>query len=101
MVEKYFRKQDSGYEIIPEIVRLTAFKKHDITKDRAPMALDAIFCRNVVIYFTKEMKESLYAKFYEALNPGGLLILGKTEMLTGPAREKFTVNNTSEKIYKK
>ena len=40
-----------------------------------------IVCRNVVIYFTDEAKDQIYAKFYQALVPGGVLFIGSTEQI--------------------
>ncbi len=45
--------------------------------------MDAIFCRNVVIYFDKETKISLADRFYDQLKPNGYLIMGHSESLHG------------------
>ncbi len=42
---------------------------------------DVIFCRNVIIYFDKETQQELFSRYLEALNPGGILILGHSENL--------------------
>ena len=42
---------------------------------------DAIFCRNVAIYFDQETRASLIAKFYRYLAPGGYLMLGHSESI--------------------
>jgi chemotaxis protein methyltransferase CheR len=44
---------------------------------------DCIFCRNVMIYFDRKHQTELINRFYEYLNPGGLLIVGHSESLTG------------------
>lgn len=43
---------------------------------------DVIFCRNVMIYFDKDIQQSLVARFGEMLRPGGVLYLGHSESLT-------------------
>lgn len=46
---------------------------------------DAIFCRNVMIYFDTPTKELLVQRFADALLPGGFLYIGHSERVTGPA----------------
>jgi chemotaxis protein methyltransferase CheR len=46
---------------------------------------DAIFCRNVMIYFDLPTKERLIARFAERLAPGGHLYIGHSERVTGAA----------------
>jgi chemotaxis protein methyltransferase CheR len=45
--------------------------------------LDFIFCRNVMIYFDKPTQERLVNRYWQNLNPGGLLFTGHSESLTG------------------
>lgn len=44
---------------------------------------DVIFCRNVLIYFSNEVKAQILEKFSACLNPGGYLILGSSESIQG------------------
>lgn len=44
---------------------------------------DIIFCRNVLIYFTSELKIEILKKMHAALNPGGVLFLGASEGISG------------------
>ncbi len=46
---------------------------------------DAIFCRNVAIYFDKPTQERLWQRLARLLRPGGLLCIGHSERLHGPA----------------
>ncbi|MCU0578431.1 MAG: chemotaxis protein CheR, partial [Desulfobacterota bacterium] len=46
-------------------------------------AFDCIFCRNVMIYFDKDTQEALVNRFYQNLQPGGVLFIGHSESLTG------------------
>ncbi len=52
-----------------------------------PMAgrFDAIFCRNVMIYFDQPTKERLVARLAAMLQPGGYLYIGHSERISGPA----------------
>ncbi|MEE8168456.1 MAG: protein-glutamate O-methyltransferase CheR [Candidatus Hydrothermarchaeales archaeon] len=97
----YFTKEGDGYRVKPELKRLVKFEKLDLTTDRKHLGIDVLFCRNVVIYFTKELKQRLYMDFYNILKYGGYLIMGKTESLMGEARPMFTVVDNRERIYQK
>ncbi len=50
---------------------------------------DAIFCRNVVIYFDVETQNNLWPRFRNALRPDGLLFLGHSERIANPERFGF------------
>ncbi|MEF9951657.1 MAG: protein-glutamate O-methyltransferase CheR [Clostridium sp.] len=81
ILDKYFIKKDENYIIKDEIKNRVTFKKHDLILDRYDKGFDLIVCRNVVIYFTQEAKKEIYEKFFESLNPGGLLFVGATESI--------------------
>ncbi|WP_420326084.1 CheR family methyltransferase [Mameliella sp.] len=51
---------------------------------------DAIFCRNVAIYFDQETQRRLWQRFSTMLNPDGLLFIGHSERVTGPALQTLT-----------
>lgn len=46
-------------------------------------SFDCIFCRNVMIYFDKKIQTELVNRFYEYINPEGVLIIGHSESLAG------------------
>ncbi|MBN9481181.1 MAG: protein-glutamate O-methyltransferase [Bordetella sp.] len=66
--------------------RLVTFKELNLIGDW-PMRgrFDVIFCRNVVIYFDDETQERVWNRFTPILNPGGVLYIGHSERVTGPA----------------
>jgi chemotaxis protein methyltransferase CheR len=50
---------------------------------------NAIFCRNVVIYFDDRTQKQLWGRFLPALSRGGYLYIGHSERLSGPAADRF------------
>jgi chemotaxis protein methyltransferase CheR len=85
-VERFFRRQGGGagadYLINPELRGLITFRELNLMHD-LPMKgpFDAIFCRNVVIYFDKDTQRDLFARFARLQRPGDLLFLGHSESL--------------------
>ena len=70
----------------PELRRAVAFAKLNLIGHwpmRGPF--DAIFCRNVMIYFDKQTQQQLVERFRDLLRPGGHLFVGHSESLTGTA----------------
>jgi chemotaxis protein methyltransferase CheR len=78
---------DDGKSIIvvePEVRSLVAFR-HLNLMEAWPFkgSFDAIFCRNVMIYFDNPTKAKLIERFKQQIKPGGWLYIGHSESLTG------------------
>jgi len=99
--ERFFDISNDGYQVKSGLKDIVRFEYHDLISGTKKHHFDLILCRNVVIYFTRELQEVLYKDFYEGLNPGGLFVMGKTETLVGASREWFIPYNIKEKIFRK
>lgn len=76
--------------------------RHDLLCDNvAPRRFHLIACRNVIIYFSRESQALLFDQLFNALVPGGILMLGKVETLIGPARDKFESLNLRERMFRR
>ena len=65
-------------------------------------SIDVIFCRNVMIYFTRETRARVLALFHRKLRPGGFLLLGHSESLLDRVTEFLPVSlGTGGVIYRK
>ena len=82
-LRRYFENIDDTYFVIEQLRNMVNFKEQNLLADRFARGVDMILCRNVVIYFSDEAKQDLYARFNAALNPGGYLFIGGTESLLG------------------
>lgn len=84
---RYFLRRTSArgefvWEVAPEVRALVSFAHLNLI-DHWPMRgpFDAIFCRNVMIYFDQETRRRLVQRFVELLAEGGYLFVGHTESL--------------------
>ena len=102
LVERYFETDDDGYRVIDRVRRSVHVKSLDLNREPPPSRhYRLILCRNVVIYFGRETQERVFVAFAEALAPGGILVLGKVETLFGPARDRFSLLDPRERIYRR
>jgi chemotaxis protein methyltransferase CheR len=102
LIEKYFyRKSPETYQINWEIKKMTRFLKHSIIDGGQFGGFDFIVCRNLLIYFTRQLQEKVCLNLYRALKPQGLLWLGKAEKPVGQAGELLKNLYYKERIYQK
>ena len=98
---KYFTPT-APFTAISAIRSIVRFERRDMLSDGAPPgAHDLIVCRNVLIYFDRDTQERLFETFYQALAPGGFLVLGKVETLIGNVRGKFVPVDARERIFRR
>ncbi len=72
------------YGMSEELKKMISFKQLNLLATwPIKKQYDLIFCRNVVIYFDKETQEKLFQRYFNQLKPGGYLIIGHSETLTG------------------
>jgi chemotaxis protein methyltransferase CheR len=83
LVDRYFREEAGAYRVQNQVRRLVIFDYHNLKHEGGPTLLDAVFCRNVMIYFDEEEQKRLVNKFHRSLVPGGYLLLGHSESLYG------------------
>jgi chemotaxis protein methyltransferase CheR len=84
-VDRHFTRQGPGSAVKEQIRRMVRIRHGNIV-DPASYAglegLDAMFCRNVLIYFSDAMILKAVRLFHDALAPGGFLFLGHAESLS-------------------
>jgi chemotaxis protein methyltransferase CheR len=84
----HFRRQSlqtgECFEVNPRLREIITFRRLNL-KEKYPFSgpFDFIFCRNVMIYFDKETQQDLVQKMAAYLSPGGYLMVGHSESLTG------------------
>ena len=75
---------DGRMKIKDEVKRFVNFRPQNLMESYALLGkFDIVFCRNVLIYFSPDMKAKVLNSIASSLNPGGYLLLGASESLTG------------------
>ena len=69
----------------PEVRRLVTFRRINLRDEQWTIrtVFDAIFCRNVLIYFDRRLQQRVVGQLVDRLQPGGYLFLGHSESLLG------------------
>lgn len=101
-LKSYFTPLEGGcYQLKEEIRKMAGFQYLDLIRQDHIKETDVVFCRNVFIYFNRDLQEQLLMKFYKSLRPGGYLIKGKSETIFTEAGRIFKDIDTNARIYQK
>jgi chemotaxis protein methyltransferase CheR len=72
------------YKIRPEITRAVEFERLNLIEPfRHQRQFHVIFCRNVMMYFDKRTQQDIIQRLSQSIVPGGYLLVGHSESLTG------------------
>lgn len=102
--KRYFRKTQSNGEhmlqVAPELRKLITFARFNLVTTTFPFrfGFHVIFCRNVMIYFDRPTQKALVDRYAKHLIPGGYLLIGHSESLTGI---EHSLNYVEPTIYKR
>lgn len=77
----FFEPCEQGVRANQSLRRIVSVVSHNLLSEAPQTGFDLILCRNVTIYFNDEAKAVLYRRFYDALRPGGTLLIGNTERI--------------------
>jgi chemotaxis protein methyltransferase CheR len=100
--KNYIEIKNGEAVISSEIREKIIFSTHNLVSDGGFNKFDLIVCRNVLIYFNKELQNAVLQTFYESLNPGGFLALGSKEsIMFSPVHHVLEELHARFKIWKK
>ena len=86
--DRFFREVSDGWEVSPDIKNRVTFRELNLMQNYSLLGrFDIIYCRNVLIYFSTELKRDIIARMAKCLNPGGYLVLGGSESITNYSNE--------------
>ena len=84
----------------PSLRRNIAFAQHNLVTDRSFNEFNVVFCRNVLIYFNRDLQERVHRLFYQSLVRFGFLALGSKETVRFSPHEA-AYQDLGERLYRK
>lgn len=98
----YYTASHDSVKMNPALVRDVVFAQHDLATDHSFAEVNALICRNVLIYFNRDLQDRVHEIFHATLVPFGILALGAKESLraTRWARAYVTLDDRY-KVYRK
>lgn len=87
-LKRFFIPEGNGWRIRDEIRAMCRFQRQNLLEPlNMPARFDMVFCRNVAIYFTREVRRDLFLRLAETISPQGYLFVGAQEFLVdlGPS----------------
>lgn len=82
-VRRWFQRgvgpRDGWIRVKRELAAAIAYGRHNLLEPAPARGLDLIFLRNVLIYFDDKTQAQVLGRMYEALAPGGFLVIGHAE----------------------
>lgn len=103
-MQRFFRTLTGRWEVVDEVRRMCRFTRSNLAAaDWGAVGgpFDAIFCRNVLIYFDRAARGPLVTRMAERLAPGGYLFLGHSESLIADSTPLHLTHLGSEIVYAK
>lgn len=99
-LERFFVAEQEGYRVANEIREMVIFAPQNILMDPPFTRLDMLSCRNLLIYLSTELQDTLLPLFHYSLNPGGILFLGSAETI-GRFTDLFTPLDGKSRLYQR
>lgn len=100
-LDRYFIEKEGLRKVKYGIRNLVKFGTMDIVQSTPLSSMNLVLCRNLFIYFQKGLQELVFQKLDYSLKPGGILVLGKAEVLPPAYAMKYTQAGKGLNIFRK
>jgi len=93
---RWFEREGDSFRVAEPVRRLVTFNELNLIGDW-PMRrqFQAIFCRNVVIYFEEETQSKMFSRFLPLMSPEARLYIGHSERVCGPAAARLETDGVT------
>ncbi|MGY1641863.1 CheR family methyltransferase [Geodermatophilus sp. SYSU D00703] len=99
-IREYFTVEGGRFAFRKDLRRSVIFGRNDLVQDAPISHIDLLLCRNTLMYFTAETQARILGRLHYALNPSGVLFLGKAEMLLSH-NQLFTPVDLTRRFFRK
>ncbi|MBL1433316.1 MAG: chemotaxis protein [Gammaproteobacteria bacterium] len=98
--KRFFNPVKAGFEVGSEVKNRVSFQLLDLQQGYAALGKqDIIFCRNVLIYFSSQLRDNIIERMVANMNPKGYLYLGASESLGSFTRHFRTVRGNGGSVH--
>jgi chemotaxis protein methyltransferase CheR len=81
---QWFDSVDGDWVANPGLTRMVSFRRMNLVADPLPIGrFDVILCRNVLLYFSLDLRRRVFDRLVQVLRPDGVLVLGAGETVIG------------------
>lgn len=99
---KYYTLRYDNILMNQALKKNVVFADHDLATDQVFGEMQVIICRNVIIYFDRNLQDRVFKLFYESLDLGGFLCLGSKESVRfSSSAAKFSTVDEKYRIYRR
>jgi two-component system CheB/CheR fusion protein len=99
-LQKFFAKVEHGYQVSKSIRGMVIFAQQNLVMDPPFTRMDIVSCRNLLIYLSPEAQKGILPLFHYSLNPGGVILLGKSETV-GEFTDLFATLDDKSRLYRR
>ena len=99
-LNKFFAHESGHYRVTETLRETVVFAQHSLLSDPPFSRLDLVSCRNLLIYFQRELQQRVLALFHYSLRPDGLLFLGASETVGG-GPDLFHADDKHARLYRR
>ena len=99
---EYYRADATHAILRDDLRRHVVFSQHNLVSDASFNEFHLILCRNVMIYFDKNLRDRVHELLHESLVMFGVLVLGTRESLRfSPLHERYEVLDEALRLYRR
>ena len=100
LAKRYFEPAGNRFVFRKDLRRSVIFGRNDLVQDAPISRIDLLACRNTLMYFNAETQGKILGRFHFALADGGVLFLGKAEMLLSHSN-LFTPVDLKRRVFRR